>query len=353
MLPQIRCVQLCQPMLCLHTGQLSTACCLANFTLRASLCSLSFLQVKLDLADELQSAFPLGLGPYLQSVLVCATSCTQLLRLRERLTGVPSAAVLELELLLNKGEKLNLCAVKTMICQAGLIERVHAVKYTCKAVHFSVVFPSAAVPVAADLWPSSSPTPRFWRSLFTQNLVELRLTVRGNAREPEKSLWNLADALSCAEHTCANLRCLQVDNSSTWMPPLPMIEVKMLLSGLKLPRLTHLGFAGGVLHGFDTSHAMWGWPQKGSMPMLQSFAGTREPADLFGLGGGGLHVFLKGALPYAGMAALADSALGPAIRELYITVEDTIWEGVRAFPFGSRSSFSAPIGAAPEHQGRG
>ena len=328
---------------CLRTSQLSTACCLADFRPRASLCSLSFLQAKLDLADELQCAFPPGLGQCVQSILVRATSSAQLLRLRERLTGVPAAAALELELL-NKNEKLNLCAVKTRICQAGLIERVRAVKYTCKTVHFSVVFPGTAVPVAVDLWPGSSLTPRFWSTLFTQNLVELKLTVRGNAREPERSLWNLHDALSCAERTCANLRCLQVDNSSTWMPPLPMIEVKMFLSGLKLPCLTHLGFAGGVLHAFDSCHVMCLWPQKENLPMLQGFAGTRAPADLFGLGGGGLHVFLKGALNYAGMAALADSALGPAIRDLYIEVEDAIWEGFQATKlFHSAVDFLAPL----------
>ena len=64
--------------------------------------SLISLQVKLDLADERQSAFPLALRPYVQRVNVRAASHAQLLSLSVKLTGVPAAAALELELSFDK-----------------------------------------------------------------------------------------------------------------------------------------------------------------------------------------------------------------------------------------------------------
>ena len=291
----------------------------------APLSSLSFLQVKLDLADEHQGAFPLGLGPYVQSVLVRATSYAQLLSLPQRLTGVPSAAALELQLCFSRHEEINLGMVRTIFCEAGLTKRVRAVKYRCKAVLGSVVFPGAAVPVAADLWPGACypRTPRFWRTILRHNLVELQLTIYAPGRQPDFGLHSLNAALRCAERTCRTLRRLQVDNGF-WQALLPMNEVIACLSGLKLPCLTCFGSQGGVKHSFLSGYAL---PQKESVPALQSFAGTQKPADLFGLRGSGVHLSLLGDLPYDGMAALADSALGPAIRELYITV-DTIGEGV-------------------------
>ena len=323
---QPRCVQLCHRVLCLRTGQLSTVCCLASFYSSRIIIQLVFPAGQLDLADEHQGAFPLGLGPYVQSVLVQATSYAQLLSLGQRLTGVPSAAELELQLSFSRYESINLGKIRTIFCEAGLTKRVRAVKYRCKAVLGSVVFPGAAVPVAADLWPDACypRTPRFWRSLLRHNLVELQLTIYAPGRQPDFGLHSLNAALRCAERTCRTLRCLQVDNGF-WQEPLPMHEVIACLSGLKLPCLTYFGSQGGVKHSFHSGYAL---PQKESVPALQFFAGTQKPADLFGLRGSGVHVSLLGDLPYDGMAALADSALGPAIRELYISVEDTIGDGL-------------------------
>ena len=92
--------------------------------------------------------------------------------------------------------------------------------------------------------------------------------------------------------------------------------------------------------------------------MLQSFGGTRKPAGIFGLGRSGVHMSLVGALPLADMAAMADSALGPAIRELHITVSDIerTWEGLpaaMAFQFCAWFPCPAHIRAAAEHQGMG
>ena len=53
---------------------------------------------------------------------------------------------------------------------------------------------------------------------------------------------------------------------------------------------------------------------------------------------------LTGALAFASMAAMADSALGPAIRELHVTVKDfeATWEGIpAAMPFARCLGFLA------------
>ena len=79
-----------------------------------------------------------------------------------------------------------------------------------------------------------------------------------------------------------------------------------------------------------------------SVPMLQSFGGTQAPTGIFGLGTSGVHMSFGGALPLADMAAMADSALGPAIRELHITVSDmegTWEERPAAMPFRSVLGF--------------
>ena len=59
--------------------------------------------------------------------------------------------------------------------------------------------------------------------------------------------------------------------------------------------------------------------------MLQSFGGTRKPVGIFGLGRSGVHIALVCAIPLDGVAAMADSALGPAIRELHFTVSNVEW----------------------------
>ena len=89
----------------------------------------------------------------------------------------------------------------------------------------------------------------------------------------------------------------------------------------------------------------WKWPQKESVPMLQSFGGTQTPDGIFGLHGNrGVHMPFVGALPLADMAAMAGSAMGPAIRQLHVTAEDfeATWEGVpAALPFRSVPGFLA------------
>ena len=66
--------------------------------------------------------------------------------------------------------------------------------------------------------------------------------------------------------------------------------------------------------------------------MLQSFGGTTKPhysTCIFGLGRSGIHMSLMYPLAsasnaFADMAAMAESALAPAIRELHITVEHDV-----------------------------
>ena len=300
--------------------------------------SLSVTQVKLDLADELQSAFPPGLRPYVQRVLVQATSYEQLKHLSDRLSGVPSAAALDLELPFGRKENLNLGTIKTFVRRAGLTERVSAVKYCCKSVIGTNLFPGSETPVSAELWPgyANSQPPAFWRNLLQHSLVELQITVCN----PGHALQGLKAALRCGDRISGTLRCLQVDSIAGSFS-LPMYEVTEFLAGLKLPCLTHLGFVGGVVSPFSSG---CGWPQKESLPVLQSFGGTQKPAGIFGLGMSGINVCFEGALVFDRMAAMAGSALGPAIRELHIKVVDIeqTWDGLpAAMPFRSVLGFIA------------
>ena len=82
-----------------------------------------------------------------------ATSYEQLKALGDRLSGVPSAAALELELSFGRKENLNLGTVRTFFRRAGLTERVRAVKYCCKSVLGTNLFPGSETPVSAELWP--------------------------------------------------------------------------------------------------------------------------------------------------------------------------------------------------------
>ena len=298
-----------------------------------------FMQVKLDLADGLQSAIPAGLTPHVQRIVVRATSYEQLKALGDRLTGSPSAAALELELSFGGTVIINLGTVRTFVRRAGLTERVCAVKYCCQSVLGANHFPGSETPVSAELWPSymSLQSAAFWRILFQHSLVELQLTVHN----PEHALHGLKSALRCGERICGTLRCLQVDSLARTRS-LPMFEVTEFLAGLKLPCLTHLGFVGGVMSTFP-SHC--GWPQKDTLPMLQSFGGTRRPDGIFGLSLSGVYIMsLVDALPLADMAAMADSALGPAIKEAHVRVRDfeATWEGLpAATPFCSVLGFLA------------
>ena len=202
----------------------------------------------------------------------------------------------------------------------GLTERVRAVKYCCKAVLGAALFPGVETPVAAELWPGVQPSlpPSIWHNLMQHNLVELQITVA----DPEHALRGLKSAMTCGERICGTLRCLQVDRPGS-LHSLPMCAVTTFLAGLKLPCLVHLGFKTGVVQIFRSS---CDWPEKESLPMLQSFGGTRKPAGIFGLGMSGIHTSLVGIDPAADMAAMADSALGPAIRELHIIVYNYIWQ---------------------------
>ena len=275
----------------------------------------------------------------MQGVYVRATSYEQLKRLGDRLSGVPSAAALELELSFGMRENLNLGTVRTFFRCAGLTERVRAIKYSCKSVLGTDLFPGSETPVSAELCPSytSYQPAAFWRTLFHHSLVELRITVN----DPEHVLLGLKSALRCADRICGTLRCLQVDRAYQGQPSLAMHVFTGFLAGLKLPCLVHLGSTIGVKQPFQGG---WGWPQKEDMPLLQSFGGTREPDGVFSLARSGVHMSLVGALPLAGMAAMAGSALGPAIRELHITVSDIerTWEGLPAArPFHSVPGFLA------------
>ena len=215
------------------------------------------MQVKLDLADELQSAFPPGLRPYVQRVCLQATSYERLKGLGDRLTGVPSAAALELELSFGTKESLNLGTVRTFFRRAGFTERMRAVKYRCKCVLGTTLFPGSDTPISAELWPGYTNTQpaAFWRDLFQHSLVELQITVQ----EPRHALHGLKSALRGGHRICGTLRCLQVDRNYNWQPSLPMWGVTQFLAGLKLPCLAHLGFGAGVN---DLFRKGCGWPQK-------------------------------------------------------------------------------------------
>ena len=121
MLPQPRCVRLCHWLICLCSGQDSTACgsARASYAFHTTYKSLSVTQVKLDLADELQSAFPPGLRPFVQRVYVRATSCEQLKGLGDKLSEVPPGAALELELSFGEERDLNLGTVRTFVRRAS------------------------------------------------------------------------------------------------------------------------------------------------------------------------------------------------------------------------------------------
>ena len=271
------------------------------------------MQVKLDLADEQQSAFPAGLKPYVQRLVVRAMSLEQLKDLSNRLSGIPSSVALELELFGRK-EVINLGTVRTFFRRAGLTERVRAVKYSCRSVLGANLFPGSETPVSAELWPSHTKSlpAAFWRNLFQHSLVELHITVE----KAEHALHGLKSALRCGERIRGTLRCLQVD-SLAGAHVLRMFEVTEFLAGLKLPCLTHLGFAGGILFPWSSR----GWPQTESLPMLHSFGGTRKPDGIWGLSRSGTHINFDfdSAHCVGRMAALAGGALGPAIREPHTT----------------------------------
>ena len=275
----------------------------------------------------------------MQRVYVQATLYEQLKHLSDRLSGVPSAAVLDLELPFGRKENLNLGTVRTFFRRAGLTERVRAVKYCCRNVLGTNLFPGAEIPVSAELWPSdtnSQPAP-YWRNILQHSLVELQLTVH----DPEHALRGLKAALRCGDRICGTLRCLQVDRIYCRYRSLPICEVTQFLAGLKLPRLLHLGSVVGIIHPFQSACE---WPHKENMPMLHSFGGTQKPGGIFGLGTSGVHMSFMGALPFAGMAAMAGSALGPAIRELHVTMKDfeATWDGLpAAMPFRSVLDFLA------------
>ena len=261
-----------------------------------------------------------------------ATVPEQFKSLVKRLSGVPSAAALELELSFGKHFDLHLGTVRTFFLRAGFTERVRAMKYCCRSVLGTNLFPGRETPVSAELWPAfKSPQPEaFWLGLFHHSLVELQVTMWDLVH----ALHTLKVALTGRDRICGTLRCLQVDYAQTGS--LPMCVFTAFLAGLELPCLVHLGSNAGVAQPFQTGSIAW--PQKESVPMLQSFGGTRNPEGIFGLGRSGVHMSLTGALPFAGMAAMAHSALGPAIRDLHVTVEDfePTWEGVpAAMPFRS------------------
>ena len=213
--------------------------------------------------------------------------------------------------------------------------RLCFLRYCCKTVRGTAHFADVSTPVSVELRPGlqNSLSSFCFQKLMQHNLVELQLTVEF----PQWALRDLKSALRQAGHTCGTLRCLQVDVIIGWGTsclaiPLPMA---LFLSGLKLPRLVHLGFLGGVQHpygAYGDFPSSCAWPQRESVPMLQSFGSTREPADIFGIWNCGAHVSFVGpessALCSASMAAMARSGLGPAIRELHITMSGdagTLW----------------------------
>ena len=211
-------------------------------------------------------------------------------------------------------------------------------KYCCRSVLGTNLFPGRETLVSAQLWPCNlrSQPPTFWRDLFQHSLVELQLVVH----HPERALRGLKSALRCEQRICGTLRCLQFDTFPRTQS-LPMSLITEFLVDLKLSCLTHLGFAAGVKHPFSSG---CGWPQRESLPMLQSFGGTHMPTGIFGLGRSGIHMCFEGALVFDCMSAMAGSALGPAIRELHIDVVniERTWEGLpAAMPFRSVLGFLA------------
>ena len=310
------------------------------------------LQAKLDLADKSQRTFPPGLRPYVQHVYVRATASKQLRAIGDRLSGVPSAAALELELSFGRNGVLNLDTVRSCFSCAGLTERVRAMKYCCKSVSGTKVFPGRETPVFAELWPAfqSSQPAAFWRSIFTHSLVELHITLP----DPEQALRSLKGALRGGHRICGTLRCLQVDSTDRSRPSLRMHVFADFWTGLKMPCLEHLGCELGVVHQFVPVQG-WQWPQTENLPTLQSFGGTRKPDSIFGLGGSGVHLSLISVndaqadmAAVADMAALADSALGHAISEVHATAKDfdAPWEGIpAAMPFTSVHGFLTLLGS--------
>ena len=175
------------------------------------------LQVKLDLADKATArTLPPGLRPYVERVYVRATTYKQLRALGNRLSGVPSAAALELELSFGKNEDLHLDTVRTTFRRAGLTERVRAVKYCCR----SVSWHQRSFPAVKRLCLQSSglPTRLSACSLlgqpFHHSLVELQITVW----DPEQALHSLKYALRGRDRICGTLRCLQVDYANKGRP---------------------------------------------------------------------------------------------------------------------------------------
>ena len=118
-----------------------------------------------------------------------------------------------------------------------------------------------------------------------------------------------------------------------------MFVVTEFLAGLQLPCLVHLGFAFGV--SFPLPFGSCGWPQKESLPMLQSFGGTRTPADVFGLALSGVHMSFMDSMDMAGMAGSAP--WGPAVRELHFTLGISQLDGL--IPFRLACSFLASLSA--------
>ena len=161
---------------------------------------------------------------------------------------------------------------------------MRAVKYCCRSVRGTKLFPGRETPVSAELWPryKSSQPAAFWRDLFHHSLVELQITLC----DPMQALHSLKSALRCRDRICGTLRCLQVDYLNRGS--LPMCVFTAFFAGLKLPCLEHLGSNAGVAQPFQCGSI--GWPQKESVPMLQSFGGTRKPDGIFGLGRSGVHM---------------------------------------------------------------
>ncbi|KAK9845315.1 hypothetical protein WJX81_003348 [Elliptochloris bilobata] len=91
-------------------------------------------KVKLDLADEQQSAVPPMLA-HVQHIYVHATSYAQLKSLAPRLAELPPGCVLDLEISFCSGEDpddLNMGTVKSIVCRASLAERLTAFEYTSR-----------------------------------------------------------------------------------------------------------------------------------------------------------------------------------------------------------------------------
>ena len=226
------------------------------------------------------------------------------------------AATLELELFFCRKEDINLGTIRTIFRRACLTERLYSIKYRCKAVLCTNLFPGAGTPVSAELWPGYQLplNPTFWGKLFFQDLVELQITVK----DCESALRQLKSALSASQHICEALRCLQVDSAE--YKALPMHAVNTFLNGLKLPCLRDLGFFGGVEY---TLHSGSAWPQKEHLPMLQSFGRAQQPNRVYSLDQSGFRMTIteeNNDAPAYTLAALARSALGPAVRELHVTV---------------------------------